>query len=70
MGWAGRISYLAAKHERAQIELYGMDLLWLMAKRYYTGLQQPSDLYYKRKKVDKRSKEQIIRDMIKGLGGE
>lgn len=70
MGWAGRLSYLAAKHERKQVELYGLDLVWLLAKRYYSGLQQPTDIYYKRKTEDKRTAEQIVDDVINSCGGE
>ena len=70
MGWAGRFAYLNAKLERANIELYAMDLIYLIAKRNYNGLRQPSDLYFQRKKVDRRTGKQIIEDLMKNLGGE
>lgn len=47
-----------------------MDLIWLLAKVNYDGLKQPSDIYYKKNKVDRRSGKQIAKDLIKGLGGE
>lgn len=70
LGWAGRFAYLTAKFERANIELYAMDLVYLIAKKDYNGLRQPSDLYFHKKKVDKRTGKQIIEDLIKNLGGE
>ena len=62
---------MSAKLEEKQVDIYAMDLLWLIAKRNYDGLKQPSDLYFNRdKKTDKRTKQQIIDDLLKGLGGE
>ena len=70
LGWAGRFAYLTAWLERANIELYAMDLVYLIAKKSYDGLKQPSDLYYKRAKIDNRTGKQIIEDLVKNLGGE
>lgn len=70
LGWAGRYAYLTAKLERANIELYAMDLVYLIAKKSYNGLKQPSDLYFRKKKVDRRTSKQIIADLIRNLGGE
>ena len=51
--------------------MYCMDLIYLLAKRYYDGLPGlPSELAEKKHKVDDRSAEQIAKDTIKGLGGE
>ena len=47
-----------------------MDLIALIAKRHYNGITLPSEVYYKKHKVDRRSANQIINDVIKGLGGE
>lgn len=69
LDWIGRANYLAAKDEERQIELYGMDLIWLLAKRYYPSIQQPSDVSENRKAADTRSARQIIKDTMKKLGG-
>lgn len=50
--------------------MYAMDLIYLIAKKDYNGLRKPSDLYYHRKKIDRRNSKQIIDDLIKNLGGE
>ena len=70
LAWSGRYAYLAAKAEQKQTEVYAWDLVWLLAKVHYDGLTQPSDIYYKKHKVDRRSGKQIAKDLIKGLGGE
>ena len=70
LGWAGRFAYLTAKYEKDSIGLYAMDMIWLMAKRNYDGLKQPSSLYFQTKKTDRRGKRQIIADILKSLGGE
>lgn len=46
-----------------------MDLLWLLAKRYYDNLPMPSEVKSKKHKVDNRSAKQIIEDTLKGIGG-
>jgi hypothetical protein len=61
---------LLAKEEKKQLEMYGMDLVWLLAKRYYGNLPMPSEIGSKKYKVDKRTAKEIIRDTIKGIGGE
>jgi len=45
-----------------------MDLLWLIAKRYYDGLPKPSEVAINGNKVDRRSAKQIQIDMCKKLG--
>lgn len=45
-----------------------MDLLWLLAKRHYNGLPQPSDVANETKKKDKRTAKQIESDTLKKLG--
>ena len=67
LGWAGRNAYLTAKQEKDRIEVYAKDLLWLIAKRNYTGLKQPSDIYYNRDKTDVRTAKQIADDVVKKL---
>lgn len=47
--------------------MYGMDLLWLIAKKSYNGLPQPSEIA-SGKKRDTRSAEQIKNDILKKLG--
>lgn len=70
LGWIERINYLAAKEEQRQIELYGMDIVWKIACHYYNGLPQPSEVAYKRHKVDRRTGKQIVDDLLKSMGGE
>ena len=67
--WQGRFSYLIAKREKRQLELYAMDLLWSIAKQYYDGLPMPSEIWAGKRKDD-RSGKQILNDLMKGLGGE
>lgn len=70
LGWNGRFAYLSAKYEKNMIEMYGMDLVYLIAKKSYDGLSRPTDLYHRRDKRDTRSSKKIIADMLKKLGGE
>jgi hypothetical protein len=60
---------MSAKSREKQIQIYGMDLLWLIAKRYYDGLTQPSDLY-KEQKEQKQTAKQIKEYILARLGGE
>lgn len=64
------MNYLLAKSEEKEFEIYQADLLWLIAKRYYSDLPQPSEVYHKKYKRDTRTAEQILEDTIKSLGGE
>ena len=66
----GRTNYLLAKEEEKNVDLYAMDLVWSIAKRYYNGLPMPSEIWSNRNKIDRRSAKQIVSDTIKGLGGE
>ena len=70
LDWAGRNAYLLAKGEEKEIELYGLDLIWLLVKTRYNGLTQPSDIYHKKKIVDNRSGKEIAEDVLRGMGGE
>ena len=47
-----------------------MDLLWSLANRYYDDLPMPSEIWSNKNKIDRRSGNQIIDDLIKQLGGE
>lgn len=66
--WEARFPYLNAKIENRRLELYQMDLLWLIAKRYYNELPQPSEVANGAKKRDNRSAKQITSDILKKLG--
>ena len=69
--WIGRINYLAAKNEERQIDLYGMDLLWSIARRnYQSDIPMPSEIWNEKHKTDRRSGKQIVDDLLKKLGGE
>ena len=52
------------------MNLYAMDILWSIAKRHYPDLPMPSEIWSGKDKIDRRSGEQIIDDLIKKLGGE
>lgn len=62
--------YLSAKAEKRRLEVYKMDLLWLIAKKHYNGLPRPSDIENEKRMKDTRSAEQIKRDIVKRLGGD
>lgn len=68
MSWDAIFPYLSAKAEKRRLEVYQMDLLWLIAKRWYPNLQQPSDIE-NQKPRDTRSASQIKSDIYKRLGG-
>ena len=44
-----------------------MDLLWLLAKRHYEKLPQPSEVYTKKHVTDTRTAEQIVDDIINDM---
>ena len=67
--WEARYTYLSAKAEKRRVEMYQMDLLWLIAKRWYPNIPQPSDIENERHVRDNRSAEQIKADIQKRLGG-
>lgn len=46
-----------------------MDLLWALAKDKLIEPKMPSDLWYV-KEEDTRSAEEIIADVLDGMGGE
>jgi hypothetical protein len=62
---------MTAKSEVRQIELYAMDLVWSLAKvKYSTDIPMPSEIWNNRNKIDRRSKREIVDDLLNGLGGE
>lgn len=67
--WESRWPYLTAKSEQKELELYQMDLLWLLAKRRYGNLPQPSKLADDRRTKDTRTAKQIKEDLLRKLGG-
>ena len=72
LDWDGRANYLIARMEERRLEVYAMDLVWGIARRYYDDLPKPSEIWTnKEDKADHRSGDQIIDDLIKKLtGGE
>ena len=58
-----------AKGWDKQLMLYGMDLLCLIAKHYYDGLQMPSEIY-KEKQTSKQTAKEIKDQILEKLGGE
>lgn len=71
LDWSGRYSLLRAKADRRRTEIYAMDLLWLVANKYYNGLPpKPSEIESgERAPKDTRSAKQIKDDLIKRLVG-
>ena len=60
---------MSAKDQEKQLQLYGMDLLWLIAKRNYDGLKQPSEIF-KETHTAKQTAKQIKEHILERLGGE
>ena len=60
---------MGAKAEQRRTELYAMDLVWLIAKRNYDNLPQPSEIDNEHRKNDTRSADKIKKDLLKKLGG-
>ena len=57
---------MQAKNEVKQLDLYTMDLLWSIAQRnLQSDVPMPSEIW-----TDKRTAKQIMKDLIKGLGGD
>lgn len=69
MNWNGRIAYMNAKGRERQIQLYGLDLLWLLTKRYYDDLPQPSEIANSDNRQPGRSAQSIKDEIIEKLGG-
>lgn len=70
LDWRGRMAYLSAKAELRRTELYTMDMVWLLAKKYYEiSSPQPSKLETEHKPVDRRNASQIKDDMLKKAQG-
>lgn len=69
LDWRGRVTYLLAKDEIRQLELYAMDMLWVIArKQLATDILMPSEIWADKKK-DMRSGKQIMEDLYKKLVG-
>lgn len=71
LDWNGRIAYLTAIMDRRKTDLYGMDLIWAIAKSLQDiKLPPPTMVEFKQKeKTDTRSAEQIKQDLLKSLRG-
>ena len=62
---------MQAKNEVKQLDLYTMDLLWSIAQRnLQSDVPMPSEIWNRKQKTDKRTAKQIMKDLIKGLGGD
>lgn len=69
--WTGRLSYLSAKAEIRNVQLYTSDLIWKLVQVKVRGdIPMPSEIWMGKNKVDRRSGKQIMGDLLKGLGGE
>ena len=67
--WHGRIAYLTAVMERRKTDLYGMDLIWAIAKTLQkVELPPPTMFELDHRPKDTRSAEQIKRDLLKKAG--
>ena len=60
---------MSAKDQEKQLQLYGMDLLWLIANHYYDGLVRPSKMF-EEKHEPLQTAQQIKDHILKMLGGE
>lgn len=70
LGWNGLYSYLAARNEEKRIEIYCWDLVWkLVSARFSGDIPMPSEIWKDKRRADKRTANQIISDVINGLGG-
>lgn len=69
LGWRARQNYLEARTDERAIEIYGMDLVYLLASRQYEGVERPSDIYYDRRIKDTRSARKIIEETVQKLTG-
>ena len=68
LDWAGRSAYMNAKGRERQVQLYGLDLLWLLAKRYYDNLPQPSELANNDRRPEQTAAE-VKNQILERLGG-
>lgn len=46
-----------------------MDLVYLLANRFYEGVEKPSEIYYTKHVKDTRSARAIVNDVVKKLTG-
>lgn len=61
---------MSAKDRQRQVDLYGMDLVWLIAKQYYTtDMPRPSELENEHRK-DRQTAKEIKEHLLQRLGGE
>lgn len=58
-----------AKSRERQIQLYGLDLLWLLAKRYYDNLPRPSEIAGEENKNAGPTAAEIKENIVRKLGG-
>jgi hypothetical protein len=58
-----------AKNRERQVQLYGLDLLWLLAKRYYDNLPQPSEMARSEARQAGPTAEEIKSEILERLGG-
>jgi hypothetical protein len=59
---------MSAKAEKRRTELYAMDLVWLLAKKYYDIQTEQPSAYETEHRRDRRTSEQIKKDLLKKLG--
>lgn len=72
LGWSARREYLQAKAEKRAVEVYAMDLVWMLVRLNIKSgvsfdLRTPSDIEYSKNLKDTRSAEQIKSDLLKKL---
>lgn len=64
--WDGRTAYIRAKSEQRKTDLYAMDLIWMIARKYY-DISAPNPTKYEldHRLIDTRTAAEIKRDMLK-----
>jgi len=59
---------MSAKYRQRQIDLYGMDLVWLIAKQYYKmEMPRPSEVENEHRK-EKQTAKEIKEHLLQRLG--
>lgn len=64
---------LRARDKERAVNLYAMDLVWMLVKsKYETEIKMPTEKYieYGKKKPKEKTAQEIYEDVLKGLGGE
>ena len=59
---------MQAKSREKQVQLYGLDLVWLLAKRYYENLPRPSEIANETRQKGPTA-EEIKQRILDKLGG-